>query len=128
MCQSTTNSTRCEGDISRSKSSSPFRIWVDSLSGLSAGLKNQSVLVRLQLFPPERVPLRSCTTTENPLANRNGTQGWGCIHGVSSAIGRALECESRCCGFEPHLSPHITKRNRRLTLDRQNYGYRSEYR
>ena len=84
--------------------------------------------VRLRDFPPERVPLRSCTTTENPLATCNGTQGWGCILGESNSIGRVPHCDCGCCGIVPRLLPHYAKRNRRLTLDRQNYGYRSEYR
>ena len=49
-------------------------------------------------------------------------------YGESNSIGRVPHCDCGCCGIVPRLLPHYAKRNRRLTLDRQNYDYRSEYR
>ena len=49
-------------------------------------------------------------------------------YGESRSIGRSPHCDCGGCGIVPRLLPHYTKRNRRLTLDRQNYDYRSEYR
>ena len=49
-------------------------------------------------------------------------------YGESRSIGRSPHCDCGGCGIMPRLLPHHTKRNRRLTLDRQNYDCRSEYR
>ena len=41
-------------------------------------------------------------------------EGDSSINGDCSSVGRALDCDSGCRGFEPHQSPHFSYRSHRL--------------